>query len=200
MEVVFRSVRRWAPWRRALAIKMLGFTGAEEAVPVLIQRLSDRSPYVREAAVRALGRIGDTRALPALEQLYVEPGRVAAGILYEALLAFGPHSAQVFSDGGTGVRPGRRCGGRAGERHRVRPPLERLVGPGDRRMADPLQVAGVIVRLANVLAVGRVTGVPPAADLDVDLSVVVDRIVDPSEKAKDHVRIAIVQRQSSSKL
>jgi HEAT repeat protein len=99
IEALLRSLRRWAPWRRALAIRTLGLTGAEEAVPALIERLSDRSRHVREAAVRALGRIGDTRALPALARLYVEPGRVAAGIVYEALLAFGSASAQVFSEG-----------------------------------------------------------------------------------------------------
>ena len=99
IEVLFRSARRWAPWRRALAIRVLGLAGAEEAVPVLIERLSDRSRYVREAAVRALGRIGDTRALPALAQHYFEPGRVGAGIVYEALLAFGSASTQVFSEG-----------------------------------------------------------------------------------------------------
>jgi HEAT repeat protein len=99
IDVLFRSLRRWAPWRRALAIKVLGLAGAGEAVPALIDRLSDRSRYVREAAVRALGRIGDTRALPALEQLFVEPGRVSAGIVYEALLAFGPAAEQVFSEG-----------------------------------------------------------------------------------------------------
>jgi HEAT repeats len=99
IEVLFRSVRRWAPWRRAVAIRVLGLAGAEEALPVLIERLTDRSRYVREAAARALGQIGDTRALPALAELHMQPGRVAAGIVYEALLAFGPAAAQVFSEG-----------------------------------------------------------------------------------------------------
>jgi hypothetical protein len=96
---LLRSSRRWAPWRRALAVRLLGLAGADEAVPALVERLSDRSRYVREAAVRALGRIGDTRALPALADLFSQPGRVAAGIVYEALLAFGPPSQQVFNEG-----------------------------------------------------------------------------------------------------
>ncbi len=99
IDTLLRSARRWAPWRRALAVRLLGLAGAEEAVPALVERLSDRSRYVREAAVRALGRIGDTRALSALTDLFSRPGRVAAGIVYEALLAFGSSSAQVFSEG-----------------------------------------------------------------------------------------------------
>lgn len=99
IEVLFRSVRRRAPWRRALAIQLLGLAGADEAVPVLVERLEDRSHYVREAAVRALGQIGDARAVSALAQVFLEPGRVVAGVVYEALLAFGPLSAQVFREG-----------------------------------------------------------------------------------------------------
>jgi HEAT repeat protein len=99
IEVLLRSVRRWAPWRRAVAIRVLGVTGADEAVPVLIERLADRSRHVREAAVRALGRIGDIRALPPLVELHVQPGRVGTGIVYEALLGFGPAAARVFSEG-----------------------------------------------------------------------------------------------------
>ena len=99
IDSLLRSVRHWAPWRRTLAIRTLGLAGATEAVPALIERLSDRSRYVREAAVRALGRIGDTRALPELGRLYVEPGQVAAGIVYEALLVFCSASGRVFSEG-----------------------------------------------------------------------------------------------------
>jgi HEAT repeat protein len=99
VDTLLRSVRRWAPWRRALAIRVLGLAGAEEAVPALIERLSDRSRYVREAAARALGRVGDPRGLPPLAQLFAQPGRVSAGIVYEALLAFGSRSKQVFGEG-----------------------------------------------------------------------------------------------------
>jgi len=99
IDVLFRSSRRWQPWRRALAIRMLGLAGAAEAVPILIERLSDRSRYVREAAVRALGRIGDERALPDLTRLFAEPGQAGAGIVYESLLAFGAIAVPVFDEG-----------------------------------------------------------------------------------------------------
>lgn len=98
-DVLFRSTRRRAPWRRALAVRTLGLLGAEEAVPVLTERLSDRSRHVREAAVRALGRIGDPRALPSLADFFARPGRAGSGIVYEALLALGPPSAPVFEEG-----------------------------------------------------------------------------------------------------
>jgi HEAT repeat protein len=99
IDLMLRSARRLMPWRRALAVRTLGLVGAEEAVPELITRLSDRSRYVREAAVRALGRIEDERALPALAYLFANPGRVAPGLVYEALIAFRDSSAQVFRDG-----------------------------------------------------------------------------------------------------
>jgi HEAT repeat protein len=54
---------------------------------------------VRKANVRALGRIGDERALPTLARLFAEPGEAGAGILYEALLAFGTDAAPVFVEG-----------------------------------------------------------------------------------------------------
>jgi len=99
IEVLFRSLRRRAPWRRALAVRTLGLVGASEAVPALIERLDDGSRYVREAAVRALGRIGDERALPPLADLFLSPGRVGAGIVYEALLALGEVADSVFREG-----------------------------------------------------------------------------------------------------
>jgi HEAT repeat protein len=99
IDVLLRSVSRWQPWRRALAIRTLGLAGASEGVPLLIERLSDRSRYVREATVRALGRIGDQRALPVLAHLFGEPGQAGAGIVYEALLAFGNDAAPVFHEG-----------------------------------------------------------------------------------------------------
>ena len=61
VDSLVRSTARGLPWRRALATRTLGWIGAEETVPVLIERLSDRNRYVRESAVRALGRIGDSR-------------------------------------------------------------------------------------------------------------------------------------------
>ena len=92
------SSRGW-PWRRALAIRTLGWIGAEETVPVLIERLSDKNRYVRESAVRALGRIGDSRALPSLAELFRSPGRVGSGVVYDALVAFGPEAEPAFAHG-----------------------------------------------------------------------------------------------------
>jgi HEAT repeat protein len=68
-------------------------------VPVVLERLSDRDRFVREAAVRALGRIGDPRALPSLGELFREPGPVGAGVVYDALVAFGPQAEGVFAGG-----------------------------------------------------------------------------------------------------
>ena len=60
VDSLMHSTARGLPWRRALATRTLGWIGADETVPVLIERLSDRNRYVRESAVRALGRIGDS--------------------------------------------------------------------------------------------------------------------------------------------
>jgi HEAT repeat protein len=68
-------------------------------VPVLVERLSDHSRQVRETAVRALGRIGDTAALPQLAALFGVPGRVGAGVVYDALVAMGPEAEPVFAEG-----------------------------------------------------------------------------------------------------
>jgi HEAT repeat protein len=91
------STTRRLPWRRALAIRTLGWIGAEETVPLLIERLSDRNRHVRESAVRALGRIGDSLALPSLAELFRSPGRVGPGVVYDALVAFGPEAEPVFA-------------------------------------------------------------------------------------------------------
>ena len=99
VSLALRSTRRWMPWRRALAIRTLGSMRAEEAVPTLLDRLRDRSRHVREAAVRALGLIGDREALPALAELFLTPGSVGAGVVYDALVAFGPDAAQTFAAG-----------------------------------------------------------------------------------------------------
>ncbi len=50
------------------AALILGTRRVVEAVPVLIERLSDLDPVVRDASAWALGRIGSTIALPALRQ------------------------------------------------------------------------------------------------------------------------------------
>jgi HEAT repeat protein len=97
VDSIARSTARGLPWRRALAIRTLGWIGAEETVPVLIERLSDRNPHVRESAVRALGRIGASPALPSLAELFRSPGRVGPGVVYDALVAFGPAAEPVFA-------------------------------------------------------------------------------------------------------
>jgi HEAT repeat protein len=88
------------PWRRALALKTLGWLRAKEGVPVALERLADRNRYVRDASVRALGRIADERALLELEKLYLDPDRnVSSGFAYEAVVAFGPSAEPVFRQG-----------------------------------------------------------------------------------------------------
>jgi HEAT repeat protein len=97
VDLIVRSSGRRLPWRRALAVRALGWLGAEEAVPVLLERLSDRNRYVRESAVRALGRIGDDRALPYLGDLHRSPGSVGPGVVYDALIEFGSAVEPVFA-------------------------------------------------------------------------------------------------------
>ena len=99
IDVLVHSTRRWMPWRRALAIRTIGWIGATEAVPALVDRLSDRNRYVRESAVRALGRIGGRTALGPLAGLFRAPGLVGTGVVYDALVSIGPEAAPVFADG-----------------------------------------------------------------------------------------------------
>jgi hypothetical protein len=97
VELLVRQTRSRIPWRRALAVRTLGWAGAEETVPVLIERLGDHSRYVQAAAVRALGRVGDPQALPLLGELYRAPGRVPPGAIYDALDSFGSAAAPTFA-------------------------------------------------------------------------------------------------------
>ena len=97
IELLVRSTRSRIPWRRALAVRTLGWAGAEETIPLLIGLISDRSRYVREAAVRALGRIGDPQSLPQLGELFRVPGRVPPGVVYDALVSLGPAAAPTFA-------------------------------------------------------------------------------------------------------
>ena len=97
VELLVRSAPSRIPWRRALAIRTLGWAGAEETVPGLIGRIGDRNRYVREAAVRALGRLGDPQVLPLLGELFRAPGRVPPGVVYDALVALGSAAAPTFA-------------------------------------------------------------------------------------------------------
>ena len=160
VDSIARSTTRGLPWRRALAVRTLGWIGAEETVPILIERLCDRNRYVRESAVRALGRIGDSLALPSLAELFRSPGRVGPGVVYDALVAFGPEAEPVSSAGSVrrslSVRIAS-CFGVAAlsEPERARGRLEPLLGDGAAPVrsaaADSLgQVAGE--RLPDALA------------------------------------------------
>jgi len=97
VDLLLRASRGRMPWRRAGAVRTLGWIGAEEGVPLLIARLSDRNRHVRESAVRALGRIGDRRALQPLGELLRSPGLVGEGVVYDALIAFGHDAEPVFA-------------------------------------------------------------------------------------------------------
>jgi HEAT repeat protein len=97
VDLLLHATRRRVPWRRAMAIRTLGWIGAAEAVPVLLERLSDRNRSVREAAFRALGRIGDVRALPRLANHFREPGGIGPGVVYDALVELGAPAAAVFA-------------------------------------------------------------------------------------------------------
>lgn len=97
LDLVVSRTRSRMPWRRALALRTLGWLGATEAVPVLLERLSDSSLHVRAAAARALGRVGDPRALEPLGGLFRTPGRVEGGIVYDSLVAFGRAAQPVFA-------------------------------------------------------------------------------------------------------
>jgi HEAT repeat protein len=96
IELLVRSTGSRIAWRRALAIRTLGWVAAEETVPLLIERTRDRSRCVREAAVRALGRVGDPEALPLLGGLFRAPGGVPPGVVYDALVSFGSAAAPTF--------------------------------------------------------------------------------------------------------
>lgn len=70
VDLLVRQTRSRIPWRRALAVRTLGWIAAVETVPLLIGLADDRNHYVREASVRALGQIRDRQALPLLGELF----------------------------------------------------------------------------------------------------------------------------------
>jgi len=77
------------PKFRAESCLALGFLGATEAVPKLMERLGDSDLSVKREAIRALGDIGDPRAVPHLKPFIdhrVESVRLASDI---ALLMLG---------------------------------------------------------------------------------------------------------------
>jgi HEAT repeat protein len=159
VELLVHSTSSRIPWRRALAIRTLGWVGAEETVPVLLERVDDRSRYVRESAVRALGRLGDQRALPLLGELFCVPGRVPPGVVYDALVLSGAAAAPTFA------------GALRSERESVRVAscfgVAAVSDPGQARaelipvLADPQPT----VRAAAAEALGQVGGDLLPADL-----------------------------------
>jgi len=93
------GTRRLAPWRRAWAAHILGLAGAEEAVPRLIETLADRDAEVRKAVARSLGQIGGPQVVAPLRELFLGPGRVNSGAVYDAMIDLGPLAGPVFKEG-----------------------------------------------------------------------------------------------------
>ncbi|HWW74582.1 MAG TPA: HEAT repeat domain-containing protein [Pyrinomonadaceae bacterium] len=87
--------------RRAAAVS-LGQIGSGEAVPALVETLSDeRAPGdVRREAARSLGLIGDPAAAPALRQVLTNQDPYLSRIAFEALRKLEP-SASVPPGGGS---------------------------------------------------------------------------------------------------
>jgi HEAT repeat-containing taxis protein len=98
VDLMVSSTRGRMPWRRALAVRTLGWVGDKQTLPVVIDRLDDPSRGVRDSAVRALGRMGDLDARPLLADLFRAPGRVSSGLVYDALVSLGPAAATVFTE------------------------------------------------------------------------------------------------------
>ncbi len=97
VDLLVRQTRSRIPWRRALAVRTLGWIAAVETVPLLIGLADDRNHYVREASVRALGQIRDRQALPLLGELFREPGRLPPGVVYDALVSYGSAAEPTFA-------------------------------------------------------------------------------------------------------
>jgi HEAT repeat protein len=81
--------------RRASAVA-LGQIGSRDAVPALVEALSDeRAPSdVRRESARALGLIGDPSAVPALRAVLTAQDPYLSSIAFEALKKIDPQSAK----------------------------------------------------------------------------------------------------------
>jgi HEAT repeat protein len=97
VDLLVRASRGRVPWRRAGAISALGWIGAAETVPLMVERLTDRNRSVRESAARALGQIGEPCGLQPLGELFRAPGAVGEGVVYDALIGFGAEAEPVFT-------------------------------------------------------------------------------------------------------
>lgn len=155
IDVALESARARTAWRRSLACAALGASGAREAVPVLEELLHDHNHHVREAAVEALGSIGDPASLPALRRLYLAETAVRPGIVYAALVEFGPAAADVFAEGIRSPNPRVRasaCFGLAATRRSGVSQDEVSFEPLEHALADPEPA----VRIAAADALGTV--------------------------------------------
>ncbi len=73
VEALVRALRSGGPRERATAARLLGESGAREAVGALCEALlHDPSPLVRAETARALGRLRDRRATEALSKALLE--------------------------------------------------------------------------------------------------------------------------------
>ncbi len=149
IEVALESARARPAWRRSFACAALGAARAPEALPLLEERLRDRNHHVREAAVEALGAIGDPAALPSLSQLYLTGSAVRPGIVYAALVEFGPAAAAVFAEAIDSPDPSTRataCFGLAATDKASSALIERALGDGEHAVrvaaADALAQSG----------------------------------------------------------
>ncbi len=116
---------------------------------MLEELLDDHNHHVREAAVEALGAIGDPAALPALRQLYLSETAVRPGIVYAALVEFGPAAADIFAEGIGSANPRVRasaCFGLAATRGESFEPIEHALADPDSAVrtaaADALAAVG----------------------------------------------------------
>jgi len=73
LDVYEKSLRHTDYGVRHFAISSLHKTGGKEALPLLIQSLSDEAPRVRIAAVRAMGSLGDKDDAEALRKMLNDP-------------------------------------------------------------------------------------------------------------------------------
>ena len=106
--------------------------------PLLEELLHDRNHHVREAAVEALGAIGEPASLPALRELYLAESVARPGIVYAALVEFGPAAVDIFAEGIRSENPRVRasaCFGLAGGRPRRGCPRTSVLVRADRARA-----------------------------------------------------------------
>ena len=133
----------------------------------LEELLHDRNHHVREAAVEALGAIGEPASLPALREIYLAETVARPGIVYAALVEFGPAAVDIFAEGIRSENPRVRasaCFGLAGGRPRRGCPRTSVsFEPIEHALADA--EPAVRIAAADALAtVGDRPGAGPPVD------------------------------------